>query len=97
MTSSEITEVQIEDWKSKHGTVMLFEVGGKKGYFRTPKLKEMEAFEAQKTSVKFQQSLAKTCWLGGDNELLENDEYFIALMPKLDVLLKSFDVEVKKL
>jgi hypothetical protein len=97
MENNMVTPEQIQEWKDKHLCVYLFEVGEKKGYFRMPTLREVEAAGEQKTSVKYAQTMAKSCFLGGDDALVNEDRYFIPLMPKLDRLTKEFEVEVKKL
>ena len=92
-----VTETQLSEWKEKYPSVYEFIIGDKKAYFRTPSLKEMDAASEQKTNMKYNQTLAKTCLLGGDKEVIEDERYFMSLIPKLDKLVKEFDVEVKKL
>jgi|JI8StandDraft_2_1071088.scaffolds.fasta_scaffold05048_8 hypothetical protein len=92
-----ISEATLNEWRGKHHSIYEFQVGDKKAYFRTPTLKEMDAASEQKTNMKYNQTLAKTCFLGGDKEVLDDERYFMSLIPKLDKLVKEFDVEVKKL
>ena len=39
--TEEITQVQIEDWKKKHGEVISYSVEDKVGYFRKPTRQEI--------------------------------------------------------
>jgi hypothetical protein len=88
---------QIAAWKKEHGTLMEFTVGDKSGVFRTPDLKILSAAQAQKDGVNYYKTLAKSCFLGGDEDIIDKDDYFIVLMKKLDDLTSCFNVEVKKL
>lgn len=59
----------IEDWKRKHGNVYAIKTEGKAiFYVRTPKIKEIEAFQPllqQSKFITYNIGLFKTCYLGG--------------------------------
>ena len=47
--------------------------------------------------MQFTETLLKQLWLGGDKEMLEVDDYFLAISSKLDQVIKFKEAEVKKL
>ena len=47
--------------------------------------------------MQFTETLLKQLWLGGDEDMQERDEYFLAISSKLDTVLKLKEAEVKKL
>lgn len=97
----EITQVQIDDWKKKHGDVISYTVEGKVGYFRKPTRQELSyasvASSQMKDMVKYTETLMNSCWLGGDRDILDKDEYFIGAMTVIEALSEVKEGEVKKL
>ena len=78
---AKITQTQIDDWKKQHGDVVLYTVDDKEGYFRKPTRQELSyasvASNQMKDVIKYSETLMNACWLGGDREILDKDEYFI--------------------
>ena len=57
----------------------------------------MSAFLAHKDEVESRELLANSCFLGGDKELLDDDNYFISAMPQYVALLAMKESSLKKL
>ncbi len=97
----EATKEQIQQWKQKHGEIIVYEVEDLRGYFRKPTRKELSyagvASNQMKDALKYTETLMNTCWLGGDKEILEKDEYFLGAAPVIDALSEAKVGEVKKL
>lgn len=97
----EITQTQIEDWKKKYGDVISYTVEGKVGYFRKPTRQELSyasiASNQMKDVIKYAETLLNSCWLAGDKEILDKDEYFIGAMGVVEALAEVKLGEVKKL
>lgn len=97
----EITQTQINDWKKKHGDIVLYTVEDKAGYFRKPTRQELSyasvASNQGKDVVKYTETIMNSCWLGGDREILDKDEYFIGAMSVIEALAEVKTGEVKKL
>ena len=96
-----ITQKQIDDWKKAHGDVIAYAVDDKVGYFRKPTRQEISyasvASNQMKDVIKYSETLMNSCWLGGDREILDRDEYFIGAMGVIEALAEVKVGEVKKL
>lgn len=99
--AEKVTKTQIEDWKRKHGDVIAYTVDDKEGYFRKPTRQEISyasvASNQMKDVIKYSETLMNSCWLGGDREILDKDEYFIGAMGVIEALAEVKVGEVKKL
>lgn len=93
------TEKQINDWKNKHGDVFEITVEDKSAYLRKPDRKTL-AFamtKVQTDPLGFSEILLTNCWLAGDEEIRNDDAYFLAAISQLDQLVEVKASEVKKL
>lgn len=99
--TEQVSQTMIEDWKKKHGDVICYTVEDKKGYFRKPTRQELSyasvASSQMKDAIKYSETLMNSCWLGGDREILEKDEYFMGAMSVIEALAEVKTGEVKKL
>ncbi len=43
------------------------------------------------------EALLKQLWVDGDKEILENDDLFLAVIPKMEEVIKVKESEIKKL
>lgn len=96
---AKVTKEEIAEWKKKHGDVFHISVEGKEGYFKKPdrKVLGLASAYAQKSPLKFGETIITNCWLGGDEELISNDDYFLSVNSVVDQLVEVKEVEVKKL
>ena len=95
----EITDLQIAEWKKKHGTVYLVTADDKKAYLKKPDRATI-AFamtKVQSDPLQFSEIILQNCWLAGDEELKSNDDYFLAVSSQLDKLIEVKTAEIKKL
>ena len=96
---SKATKEQIAIWKNKHGDVYEIQVEGKFGYLKKPdrKILSYATSVGQNDPMKFNEMVLANCWLGGDEELKTKDEYFFAVVEKMNVLIEVKQAEIKKL
>lgn len=97
--ANEITKEQIAEWKRKHGNVFKISVEGKEGYLKKPDRKTM-AFALTKVNsdpLGYMESLLKNSWLGGDEEILTDDELFYAACAQMEQLIEMKQAELVKL
>jgi hypothetical protein len=96
---TEPTQEQIDAWKKKHGQVFKIEVEDKVCFLKKPDRKTISAASAigQKNPIKFAETILQNCWLAGDEEIKEDDDYFFAVSGELDQLLEFKNAELKKL
>lgn len=96
-----VTEQQIQEWKDKHKAVYAITVDDKTGYVRKPTRKDlsfaMTASSGGKDPIKMNEALLNSCWLGGDEEIKNDDDYFLGASEQLGKLLEVKEAELKKL
>ena len=94
-------EDQLKNWKEKYGEVFEISCDDKKVLLHKPTRKDlsfaMAGSNQAKDSVKFSEILLKQCWIDGDKEFLEDDNYFLAAVPHLGALSETKEAELKKL
>ena len=97
------TQDQLEGWKKKFGDGNVFEVAveDKKVILHKPSRRDlsyaMAGSNQAKDSVKFSEILLNQCWIEGDEEIRQNDDYFLAVVPVLGALAETKEAEIKKL
>ena len=95
------TEEQLKSWKEKYGEVFEISCEEKKAVLHKPGRKElsfaMAGSNQAKDSVKFSEILLKQCWIDGDKEFMEDDNYFLSAVPVLGALAEVKEAEIKKL
>ncbi len=97
------TQDQLEGWKKKFVDGKVFEVAveDKKVILHKPSRRDlsyaMAGSNQAKDSVKFSEILLNQCWIEGDEEIKENDDYFLAVVPVLGALAETKEAEIKKL
>ena len=93
-----VSDAQIEGWKKQYGGIFKMTVGDKVGYMRKPDRKVLAYASSGGTNrIKVSETVLRSIWLGGDEEILENDEYFLGAIQKLDQMLKVREAELEKL
>lgn len=93
----EFKKEQIAAWKKQHGDIYLITVEDKSCVLRKPTRQELSFVSGITDPMQFTETLLKQLWLGGDEDMQERDEYFLAISSKLDTVLKLKEAEVKKL
>jgi len=97
------TQEQLEGWKKKYGDGNVFEVvvEDKKVILHKPTRRDlsyaMAGSNQANDSVKFAEILLNQCFIEGDPEIKDNDDYFLAVVPVLGALAEQKDAEIKKL
>lgn len=97
-------EEQIAKWKKEHGTVFRYRAkkegeAPKVGYFKKISPEALDAYEALQRRSKLQADnvIIENCWLGGDEELVKNDDYRMGLRDWLGLLLVKVEGEMAEL
>lgn len=96
-----ITQLQIDEWKKKYEVVVEYTVDEKTGYFRKPTRQEVSyatvASNRMADSVKYAEILLNSCWLGGDRDIIDKDEYFYGAVGVIETLADTKVGDIKKL
>lgn len=98
-TVQEITPDQVGAWKKKHGKVFRYEaVDGKACYLRRPTRMEFSAANVigGADAIKAKEILLRNCWLGGDMEIQNDDQYFYGVGAWMDDLIGMVVGELKE-
>ncbi len=94
-----LKSTEIKALKQKHGDVFEIEVEDKVAYVKKPGRKELSYATAVSASdpFKMNETLLEACWIAGDKEILEDDEYFLPACSVLEELIKTKEAKIKKL
>ena len=95
----QLSDEEIAKLKKKHGEIWAVTSEGKIGYLRTPKRAELGLAMSYATTnpLKMTEMVLQSCWLGGSDDLRDNDRYFFGLNTQIQQIVEVADVEVKKL
>jgi len=97
--SGQATAEQIAEWKKKHGEIYKLGTADKVCYLKKPGRNELSF--ASRTDggdpYKWNEAIMSVCWLGGDEEIKTNDDYFLAVSRQLTEIVKVQDSYIKKL
>ncbi len=98
-TLTELTDEQIAEAKKEYEHIFMLTVDDKKCYIHKPTrmVIDLAVQSAAKRSSMFDETILKNCWLAGDKEIVEVDEYFYAVSKQLDEVVKFKTAELKKL
>lgn len=90
---------EIAKMKEQHGQLTAIVVEGKIGIFKKPDRKTISLAASYATTdpIRYVEILAENCFIAGDRELLDNDDLFLSVMPKLNALIETKEAELVKL
>lgn len=93
-----VTQDQIDDWKSKFGDVFKLTVGDKVCYLK-PIGREVlsKAGLFAQDNVKMCEFILESCWLEGDNDIKHIDSYFLNALDKISALRDEKESSLEKL
>lgn len=95
------TPEQIAEWKKQHVYVYALKSqnADKIAYLRKPTRQELSyaSTAGANDPLKFNDSILKSCWLGGDEEIKTNDTLFLGICPLLDEICAFEKFELEKL
>lgn len=94
-----LTKEQIEKLKHTHGEVFEVEVSDKICYLKKPSRKVLSAAATvgQKDALKYNEILLENCWIQGDDEIRNNDSYFLGVSGVLAQVIEIKEAKLKKL
>lgn len=97
--NKEVSQEQIAEWKKKHGGVYRIDVDGRSCYLRKPNRKELgyAAMAGKTDPLKYNELILKNCWLGGDEDIRDDDDLFLSVGAVLAEIIEVKAAEIKKL
>ncbi|MEI6898260.1 MAG: hypothetical protein WCL00_00150 [Bacteroidota bacterium] len=96
--TGEATKEQVDKWKEEHGDVFAIKCEGNIFYFKKPdrKILGYSAVAGKTNPMKFNETLFKSCFLGGSNAHID-DNIFFGLVDSLAELVKAKETEMVNL
>jgi hypothetical protein len=98
-TKLDLTPEEIEQAKKAFGDVFHLQVDDKQCFIHKPtrQVIDLAVQSAAKRSSMFDETILRNCWLAGDKDIVDVDEYFYAVSKQLDEVIKFKTAELKKL
>jgi hypothetical protein len=93
-----IDHKQINEWKDKYGGVYELPVEDKTAYLREPKMKDFKrAFTAMTNggNLAFGEEMINLLFIGGDEEIKTNDEYFLPARKEIKDFFNFDEAEIQ--
>lgn len=100
LSAVEITPEIIEGWKKQYEKVVRYTTeDGKVAYFKNPDLKTCDAAAsiASSNPIKSNVLIAKNCFLGGDEDIVNSEKYIFGLGNHLKNLIVKVEGELSEL
>lgn len=91
------TKEQVAEWKKKHGEIFELSVEGKSCILRKPNRKDLSYVSVVKDPIQMSETLLRQLWVAGDMEIQEDDDLFLAAIPKMEEVIKVKESKIKKL
>ncbi len=91
------TPEDIQAWKEKYGSIYVVTLDEDKAWIRKPTRKDIAYSSKASDFVKGKELIAESCFLGGDEKFLTDDDYFFALSARIDELTAIKTAEIEKL
>ena len=91
------TKDQIAELKKKHGEIFEISVDDKSCIVRKPNRKDLSYVSVVKDPIKMSETLLKQLWIEGDKEIQEQDDLFLAVITKMEEVIKVKESQIKKL
>ena len=98
--AAEVNEAMIAKWKKQYGDVFRLNVGDKVGYVRKIKRHDLKAamtVAKHEGELGMIESLLTDIFLGGDRELLDDDDYFYGACEQVKDLMQVKEGSLTKL
>ena len=99
-----LSEAEIKALKEKHGDIFAIKVDDAEGnthygYLRTPKRRDLSAASVagSKDPLKFNETIMRQCWIGGDEEIRTDDYLFLAASGVIADIIEVGEAQLEKL
>lgn len=89
--TGQVTPEQIQSWKNEHGKIYTYTVEGKICYLRTISrdLYSLAASKVASSPAKFNEVIINGIWLGGDETIRKEDQYYFGLSDYVEDLMNK--------
>lgn len=89
----------VEALKKEHGELTAIAVEDKIALFKKPtrKVIGMASAHIQSDIMEYLSIIAENCYVAGDRAIIDEDEYFLAIVPQLNALVETKTASLLKL
>ena len=91
------SEEQIQDYKSKYRDLYLITVDDKSCLLHKPTRQTLSYVSSIKDPIRMSEAMLGELWVDGDAEIKTDDELFMAVVAKMDEVIKVKEAEINKL
>ena len=98
------SDEQIREWKSQYGEIFALSTDDEQGrtricYLRAPRRKDISAASVagRVDPLKFNETILRQCWLGGDTDIRTDDKLFLSVSGKLADIIEVGEAQLEKL
>lgn len=91
------SEEQIQDYKSKYRDLYLITVDDKSCLLHKPTRQTLSYVSSIKDPIRMSEAMLGELWVAGDEDIKTDDELFMAVVAKMDEVIKVKEAEIKKL
>jgi hypothetical protein len=90
---------EIENLKAKYGKIFKITVGDKSCILKSPTRKDLSyaSTVGAKDPLKFNEVILKNCFVEGDREIVDSDEYFLGASSKIQEIIEVKEASLEKL
>ena len=91
------SEEQIQDYKAKYRDLYLITVDDKSCLLHKPTIQTLSYVSYIKDTIRMSDDMLGELWVDGDEDIKNDDELFMAVVAKMDEVIKVKEAEIKKL
>lgn len=91
------TDEQIQDYKSKYRDLFLITVDDKSCLLHKPTRQTLSYVSSIKDPIRMSEAMLGELWVASDEDIKTDDELFMAVVAKMDEVIKVKEAEIKKL
>ncbi len=93
-----VSAEKLAEWKAKYGHVWEVEVGGSIAYLKKASRAALRAAMTfvDKDKVKYMEVIIANCWLGGDENMKEDDDLFFGMVDVVPEITGAKHAKIKK-
>lgn len=91
------TDEEIQGYKAQWGDLYLLSVEDKSCILHKPSRQTLSYVSSIKDPIRMSEVMLSELWVAGDEDIKTNDELFMAVIGKMDEVIKVKEAEIKKL
>jgi hypothetical protein len=93
------SDAQIDAWKKEHKDIFAITVEEHIGYFKKPgrTVIALASTKLQTNPLGYMETILENTFIGGSKTLIEDDAYFMSLVPKVEEMVEVKTAELVKL